>query len=134
MNPTAPPPTAAHLSPDASPLHPPSVMHNTRVLSSLGTYSACFSGLIAGLLGLTNLSGFSLYIISSIFTASILFLIKCDSNVIRYVPQANLSVASESVGMKALKGYWALTGIGQENLLGFLLFWIGSYALIHVYD
>ncbi len=25
----------------------------------------------------------------------------------------------------------ALTGLGQENLLGFLLFWIGSYALIH---
>lgn len=24
-----------------------------------------------------------------------------------------------------------LMGLGQENLLGFLLFWIGGYALIH---
>ena len=29
------------------------------------------------------------------------------------------------------KGWWSLLGIGQENLLGFLLFWIGGYALIH---
>ena len=31
----------------------------------------------------------------------------------------------------AWRAWWALTGMGQENLLGFLLFWIGSYALIH---
>jgi hypothetical protein len=24
-----------------------------------------------------------------------------------------------------------LSGLGQEGLLGFLLFWIGGYALIH---
>lgn len=34
-------------------------------------------------------------------------------------------------GVSVMKGWWALMGLGQENLLGFLLFWIGSYALIH---
>lgn len=34
-------------------------------------------------------------------------------------------------GVVLWKGWYALTGLGQENLLGFLLFWIGSYALIH---
>ncbi|WVQ96124.1 hypothetical protein IAU59_003226 [Kwoniella sp. CBS 9459] len=141
MNPTAPPPTAVHLSPDASPLHPPSVMHNSRVLSSLGTLSACFSGLIAGLLGLTNLSGFFLYVLSAAFTSLVLGALKCNFNISRYVPQANSAIGSgvpgaEGSGPKGQewKGWWALSGIGQENLLGFLLFWIGSYALIHVYD
>ncbi|WWC73566.1 uncharacterized protein I206_107538 [Kwoniella pini CBS 10737] len=138
MNPTAPPPTGAHLAPEASPLHPPSVIHNTRILSSLGTYSACFSGLIAGLLGLTNLYGFALYLISSIFTSIILLLFKCNGDVIKYVAQSHSNLSNGENGTfgngKKWKGYWALSGIGQENLLGFLLFWIGSFALIHVYD
>ncbi|WVR08165.1 hypothetical protein IAU60_005211 [Kwoniella sp. DSM 27419] len=139
MNPAVPPPAAGHLAPDASPLHPPSVMHNTRVLSSLGTLSACFSGLVAGLLGLTNTSGFLLYILSAIFTAITLGTLKCNVDVLRYVPQAQGATADGSPGTggdagKGWKGWWALAGIGQENLLGFLLFWIGSYALIHVYD
>jgi len=29
------------------------------------------------------------------------------------------------------RGWFSLLGIGQENFLGFLLFWIGGYALIH---
>ncbi|WWC92930.1 uncharacterized protein L201_007893 [Kwoniella dendrophila CBS 6074] len=140
MNPAAPPPSGAHLAPSASPLHPPSVIHNTRVLSSLGTYSSCFSGLIAGLLGLTNLNGFLLYFLTSIFTSIVLVTLKCNSNVQRYVPQSHSmlntpeggdATGSGSRSSKNWKGYWALTGIGQENLLGFLLFWIGSFALIH---
>nr|XP_018260160.1 uncharacterized protein I303_07077 [Kwoniella dejecticola CBS 10117]OBR82318.1 hypothetical protein I303_07077 [Kwoniella dejecticola CBS 10117] len=144
MNPTAPPPSGAHLAPEASPLHPPSVIHNNRILSSLGTYAACFSGLIAGLLGLTNLYGFALYILTSVFTSIILLLVKCNGDVTRYVAQAHSNLtnggpAGESASTtgargKSWKGLWALSGIGQENLLGFLLFWIGSFALIHVYD
>ncbi|WVW86772.1 hypothetical protein I302_108826 [Kwoniella bestiolae CBS 10118] len=137
MNPAAPPPTGAHLAPDASPLHPPSVMHNTRILSSLGTLSACFSGLISGILGLTNLSGFCLYLLSSVFTSVVLLVLKCNFNVKRYIPQSH-SNSSPPGGdpqgggkSRDWKGYWALTGINQENLLGFLLFWIGSFALIH---
>nr|XP_019043388.1 hypothetical protein I302_07965 [Kwoniella bestiolae CBS 10118]OCF22318.1 hypothetical protein I302_07965 [Kwoniella bestiolae CBS 10118] len=168
MNPAAPPPTGAHLAPDASPLHPPSVMHNTRILSSLGTVSvrsldsnntttptrihcregdinanlitqlsACFSGLISGILGLTNLSGFCLYLLSSVFTSVVLLVLKCNFNVKRYIPQSH-SNSSPPGGdpqgggkSRDWKGYWALTGINQENLLGFLLFWIGSFALIH---
>ncbi|WVQ79359.1 hypothetical protein IAT38_001456 [Cryptococcus sp. DSM 104549] len=140
---------APQLAPDASPLHPQSVVHNTQILSSLGTLSACFSGLIAGILGLTNSSGFLLYLLSSAFTALTLAAFKCNFNLARYVPQAqDLSAGRPAAGAGgkqakgkgkgaggvSWKGWFALAGIGQENLLGFLLFWIGSYALIHVYD
>ncbi|KAK8849552.1 hypothetical protein IAR55_004887 [Kwoniella newhampshirensis] len=146
MNPTAPPPTASHLAPESPPLHPPSVYHNTRILSSLGTLAACFSGLISGILGLTNLTGFSLYLITSLITALTLASIKCAFDIERYVPEAHsfgtssASTRSAKNGgegkamLRSWKGWIALSGIGQENLLGFLLFWIGSYALIHVYD
>lgn len=55
----------------------------------------------------------------------------------KYVPQAHgagaggqgtVSAAGE---VRGWKGWVGLLGLGQENLLGFLLFWIGSYALIH---
>ncbi|WVQ75118.1 hypothetical protein IAR50_004727 [Cryptococcus sp. DSM 104548] len=147
MNPGAPPFMNAQLSPDFSPLHPPSVMHNTRILESISTLSACFSGLIAGILGFTNSHGFLLYLISSLITALIVGTVKCGSDLQRFVPGAQpqgKKVTSSTVKTEAgakdgairasLNGWWSLSGIGQENLLGFLLFWIGSYALIHVYD
>nr|XP_031859746.1 uncharacterized protein CI109_004818 [Kwoniella shandongensis]KAA5526818.1 hypothetical protein CI109_004818 [Kwoniella shandongensis] len=144
MNPSGPPTLAAYVAPESSPLHPPSVMHNTRILSSLGTLSACFSGLISGILGLTNLSGFFLYLLSSFITAITLAALKCSFDIQRYVaeshpPPGSVSTSSltkggagkRGTGIGGWKGWLALSGIGQENLLGFLLFWIGSYALIH---
>lgn len=64
-------------------------------------------------------------------------MLKCNLDIGRYVPQAHgVSVVGAPTGgggggVKLWKGWYALTGLGQENLLGFLLFWIGSYALIH---
>ena len=43
-------------------------------------------------------------------------------------------MGAEGGSVKIWKGWWALMGLGQENLLGFLLFWIGGYALIHGED
>ncbi|ODO00732.1 hypothetical protein L198_03058 [Cryptococcus wingfieldii CBS 7118] len=147
MNPGAGPFLNAQLSPDFSPLHPQSVIHNTRILGSISTLSACFSGLVAGILGFTNSHGFLLYLISSFVTALIVGTIKCGADLQRFVPGAqpqgkkavssavNTGPSTEDGGLGAsLKGWWSLSGIGQENFLGFLLFWIGSYALIHVYD
>ncbi|WVO23182.1 uncharacterized protein IAS62_004527 [Cryptococcus decagattii] len=143
MDPGGPPLLATQLSPEVSPLYPQSVMHNNRILSSISTLSACFSGLIAGILGLTNTSGFLLYLLSSVATAAAIGSLKCGFDLRRYVPGAqvqgmrqrvNKSSEVKESGKYAWRGWWALLGLGQENLLGFLLFWIGSYALIHVYD
>lgn len=53
----------------------------------------------------------------------------------KYVPEAHgvtVGVPGQAGGgVKTWKGWLALLGIGQENMLGFLLFWIGSFALIH---
>jgi hypothetical protein len=63
--------------------------------------------------------------------------VKCNLDIGKYVPQAHgVNVGAGPVsggggGVVLWKGWWALAGLGQENLLGFLLFWIGSYALIH---
>ena len=170
--------SSSQFKPSASPLHPPSVMHNARVLSSTATVSgtslhrslnkprlpaerscsgsrytwprlhvlctdpsqlaACFSGLVAGILGLTNQYGVLLYLLTSFLSASTTALIKCKGDIGRYVPQAHSGMAGVpgqmgggGGGVSMWKGWLGLMGIGQENLLGFLLFWIGSYALIH---
>ena len=92
---------------------------------------------MAGILGLTNLTGFALYILTSISSAATVALLKCNLDIGKYVPQAHgVSVVGAPTGgggggIKVWKGWFALTGLGQENLLGFLLFWIGTYALIH---
>lgn len=100
--------------------------------------AACFSGLVAGILGLTNQYGFLLYLLTSSLSALTVALLKCQGNIGKYVPQAHSGAQPAPGGtvsgggkVSTLKGWWALMGLGQENLLGFLLFWIGSYALIH---
>jgi len=104
--------------------------------------AACFSGLVAGILGLTNLPGFLLYLGTSLLSALTVGLLKCGGgDVDKYVPQSHSGMAGQNPGVpgaggggggvKSWKGWLGLMGLGQENLLGFLLFWIGSYALIH---
>jgi hypothetical protein len=92
---------------------------------------------VAGILGLTNSAGFGLYLLTSIASAFTVGLVKCNLDIGKYVPLAHgVSVAGGPMGtgggaVTIWKGWWALAGLGQENLLGFLLFWIGTYALIH---
>jgi len=100
--------------------------------------AACFSGLVAGILGLTNFSGFALYLLTSVLSAVTVAALKCGGDVGKFVPQSHSGAAGQpgaaaggGGGIKTWKGWWALLGLGQENMLGFLLFWIGTYALIH---
>ena len=86
---------------------------------------------------MTNFYGFALYILTALSSAATVAVVKCNLDIGKYVPQAHgVSIGAGPVGgggggIVLWKGWWALAGLGQENLLGFLLFWIGSYALIH---
>ncbi|CAK9780981.1 unnamed protein product [Cutaneotrichosporon oleaginosum] len=135
MNPQEPAAlSASQFSPSASLLHPPSVQHNTRVLGSIATLTSCFAGLVAGVLGLPNLSGFALYLATSLLTA-VACALKCGLDVGRYVPDAHAGAGPLGAAkVRAWRGWMGVSGISGENLLGFLLFWIGGYALVHVYD
>jgi hypothetical protein len=139
------PPTFT-VHPSFSPLHPPSTQHNVLVLANLATLSSCFSGALAGVLGLKNVQGFILYAVASMLNAGMISVIKCRSpstgsktggqssagriDVKRYVAAAHDPTgATIPRGTKAvLRTAWSLTGMGQDTLLTFLLFWIGFYV------
>lgn len=94
--------------------------------------TACFAGLVAGVLGLTNLAGFGLYLLTAIVTGLTIAAVKMHGNVGRYAVQAHASSGPlGAANVSAWRGWVETMGLGQENLLGFLLFWIGGYALVH---
>ncbi|KAI5452125.1 hypothetical protein NCC49_001063 [Naganishia albida] len=152
MNPAGDPnanPAAPRISPTFSPLHPPSVQHNTRVLSSLSTLTVAFAGALAGILGLVNWQGFAFYVVASLCNALAIIVIKTGSvgsaaaergsvslarGMKRCLPglnQGNTSTGAREDGMGTLvRGIWQLAAIGQENTLTFLLFWIGFYVSV----
>ncbi len=122
--------------PSFSPLHMPSVQHNALILSNLATLCACFSGALAGVIGLKNLNGFFLYLVASVFNAGIIAAVKCNDpdasgiSLTRYIVAAHDPTGAKTPngGRAALKALWGLAGIGQDTLLTFLLFWIGIYV------
>jgi len=124
------------ISPSFSPLHPASVQHNTLILTNLCTLTSVFSGTLAGILGLLNLKGFFLYFFSSLFMAGTIALLKCRNektgkvDLERFLPGLrDADDKATSGGWKlTAKAIWSLMGVGQENLLTFLLFWIGFYV------
>jgi hypothetical protein len=81
------------------------------------------TGALSGILGLTNFSGFIFYFATAIASAAVVAVVKCKGDVKRFVPQAH-----GPAGVSAPKAWLALMGLGQENLLSFLLFWIGFYV------
>lgn len=136
----------SQFSPLSSGLNPPSAQHNQRVLDSIATVSfalcldssnppqltSCFSGFVAGILGLTNLSGFALYLLASLLNGAVVSLVKCQGKVGKYVPAAHAGAGPQGVvRVSTWRGWLGVTGLSVENLLGFLLFWIGGYALVH---
>ena len=139
MNPGNPENSAgpSTISPSYSPLHPASVQHNTLILNNLCTLTSVFSGTLAGILGLLNLNGFFLYIFASLFNAGVIALLKCRNektgkvDLERFLPSLH-DVNDTAKGWRlTVKAIWSLMGVGQENLLTFLLFWIGFYVRSH---
>lgn len=152
MDPAAQPninPAALRIPPTFSPLHPTSVQHNTRILSSLSTLTSAFAGSLAGILGLVNWQGFAFYLLASICNALAIVVLKTSRvggtsagrnsptvtrGLKRCLPglnQGNMAGGTREDGVGTLaKGIWQLAGIGQENIMTFLLFWIGFYVSI----
>jgi hypothetical protein len=147
MNPATPenPAGATTISPSYSPLHPPSVQHNSLILTNLCTLTSVFSGTLAGILGLLNFSGFFLYFFAAFFNAAVIAVLKCRNektgkiDLERFLPSLHdvNSSSSSSAAAASTKGWnfrltgralWSLMAVGQENLLTFLLFWIGFYV------
>jgi hypothetical protein len=142
MNPATPenPVGATTISPSYSPLHPPSVQHNSLILTNLCTLTSVFSGTLAGILGLLNFSGFLLYFFAAFFNAAVIAVLKCRNektgkvDLERFLPSLHDVNSSSSSSTKGLdvkltgRALWSLMAVGQENLLTFLLFWIGFYV------
>jgi hypothetical protein len=148
-------PSVQRIQPTFSPLHPPSVQRNIQTLSSLSTLTTAFAGALAGILGLVNWQGFAFYVVASLWNALAIILLKTTrvgehasstggrkkESVVRVLkrclPGLNQGNATSTSGggtgredgtRTLLKGIWQLSAIGQENVLTFLLFWIGFYV------
>jgi hypothetical protein len=75
--------------------------------------SACFAGAAAGILGLTNWTGFALFLLSTLFTAASINTINCRGKHSRYM----------AGGLTEL-----LNPGGQDNAFTFVLVWTLFYG------
>lgn len=133
------------LSPSFSPLYQPSATRNLSTLANLATLTSVFAGTYAGILGLKSFYGFGLYILASAFNAICVVLLKTDNKSKRLqnvLPSLHAKGAaarkSEEAREDAKSGrnktsrvvfaIWEIMAVGQENILTFLLFWIGIYV------
>jgi hypothetical protein len=84
----------------------PNVQHNTS-LTTVKFLAACFSGAVAGILGLTNWRGFALFLASTLFTSVCIYFINCQRRPSKYIPG----------------GFGELVNPGQDNIFSFILSW-----------
>ncbi|KAJ6513376.1 hypothetical protein C8R45DRAFT_963458 [Mycena sanguinolenta] len=84
-------------------------------LTSVKFISACFAGAVAGILGLTNWSGFALFLASTLLTALCMAFINCAGQPKKYVPD----------------GWAGLLNPGTDNASTFVLVWTLFYGIVH---
>ncbi|GAA94151.1 hypothetical protein E5Q_00799 [Mixia osmundae IAM 14324] len=107
------------LDPYEQSLCPENRQYNARSIYYIKSTMASISGATAGLLGLTNLSGFAFYIMSSMSVAGLVYLITTEQQPRKYIKG----------GLPEL----LLSGL-LDNALSFILFWTLFYGLVHIYD
>lgn len=94
----------------------PNVQHNASLVT-VKFISSCFSGAVAGILGLQNWLGFALFALSTLLTSACVSIVNCKGKPARYLP-----------------GGWSeLLNPGQENVFSFILVWtmfFGEYCSI----
>jgi len=100
-------------------IYPQNAQHNTLALSNLKFVTSCFVGAVSGVLGLENLYGFLLFVVSALLTSGIVYGVRFKGQKVeRYVSG----------------GWWELVNPGQENVFSFVLLWTLFYGIVHVYD
>lgn len=92
---------------DARQLTPPSPLALSR------TATACIAGALAGILGLTNLAGFALYLATSVSVGAAYAVANCGTNPGRYFVKPSEPLVAGTLG----------------NCFSFILFWTRAFAL-----
>ncbi|KAK4105326.1 hypothetical protein N658DRAFT_440362, partial [Parathielavia hyrcaniae] len=107
-----------------SPIVQESVMHNSRTLSNLQSLTASLFGVSAGILGLESYSGFLLYLVFSLLTAVLVYLLR--------VAPTSLSSGKPPLDtsryFRSPFDFW--TGGLMNGLAGYILTWTLFYGMV----
>jgi len=100
-------------------LYPENVAFNSKQLYYIRSTVASISGAIAGVLGLTNLTGFAFYFLTSAVVGLVIVI-------------AN---GKREPSLYFKNGAWeaATAGLG-DNALGYILWWTLFYGVVHIYE
>ncbi|KAG0088054.1 ER membrane complex subunit 6 [Podila epicladia] len=94
------------------------IAKNSQTMTFIRSSYSAILGLAAGILGLTNWSGFVFYFVGSTFLSTLVFLVKAKASPSTYF-RSPFDVFTEGV---------------LGGLLSYILFWTLLYGIIHVYD
>jgi len=92
-------------------IYPPNVQHNSS-LTTVKFISSCFAGAVAGILGLENWLGFTLFLASTLLASLSIYIVNCHGKPSKY-----------------MEGGWSeLINPGQDNIFSFVLAWTLFYG------
>jgi len=101
-----------------------SVLHNSRSLYNLQSLTASLFGVAAGILGLESYHGFLFYIICSVLTTLLFYVVRVAPTSI----PAGKGALDTSRYFRSAYEYW--TGGLMNGLAGFILTWTLFYGLV----
>ena len=93
-------------------LYAPHVLANSNSIYNVKFISACFTGAVAGVIGLENWLGFVLFLFTTLFTSLVLHFVNLKANPKKYVQG----------------GFLEIFNPGQENSFSFILVWTLFYG------
>ncbi|KAK3937163.1 ER membrane protein complex subunit 6 [Diplogelasinospora grovesii] len=123
-------PQSAELEIQISPIVQESLVHNSKTLYNLQSLTASLFGVAAGILGLESYNGFLFYIICSLLTTTLFYILRVA---------APSSTTSKSSGIFDTSRYFKSsssinfefwTGGLMNGLAGFILTWTLFYGLV----
>lgn len=94
------------------------MMRNHKNVEFVHTIMAIFTGAAAGILGVTGLYGFLMFLCIHAAVSVVILVTKMGGRVSNYLPKSTFG--------------FVIGGAG-DHLLSFLLFWTLGYALVHIY-
>ncbi|GKT99314.1 er membrane protein complex subunit [Fusarium langsethiae] len=107
-----------------NPIVPESMIHNTKALSNLHSLTASLFGVTAGVLGLESYYGFLVYIVFSLITTLLFYVLKVAPE---SLPKGHAPL-DPSRFYRGLFDFW-IGGI-SNGISGFVLTWTLFYGLV----